>query len=219
MRLRKPQRDDLFRRRWRGFRRTAVRPGGSVGHGLCRLHTTSSWRASRRPNAWLSYSTIRSEPRSPRSPPCSVRQPRQPKVGQPRRRRVHAIEPTEIETNPVTQHDAVDAFFAASRSGDLDALLALLHPEVTFQADGGTSRPAATATVHGPQNVTRRATTFAVPEATFESITVNGTAAVVVRAHQQPVSIMALVISHDRIVQIYSLLDQPRIEKLINDLT
>lgn len=135
------------------------------------------------------------------------------------RRRVHAIEPTEIETNPATQRDAVDAFFAASRGGDLHALLALLHPEVTFQADGGTSRPASTATIHGPQNVTGRATTFAIPEATFEPITVNGTAAVVVRAHQQPVSIMAFVISHDRIVQIYSLLDQPRIEKLINDLT
>jgi RNA polymerase sigma-70 factor (ECF subfamily) len=31
----------------------------------------------------------------------------------------------------------VDAFLAATRSGDFDALLALLDPEVVFRADGG----------------------------------------------------------------------------------
>lgn len=134
------------------------------------------------------------------------------------RKRVHAVEPTEVETNLATQRVAVDAFFAASRRGDLDALLGLLHPEVTFQADGGTSRPASTATIHGPQDVSKRAATFAIPDATFEPITVNGNAAVIVSTDQQPISIMAFVVSHDRIVQIYSLLDQPRIEQLINDL-
>lgn len=134
------------------------------------------------------------------------------------RQRVHAVDPTEIETNPASQRSAVDAFFAASRSGDLDALLALLHPEVTFQADGGASRTAATATIRGRQNVTRRATTLAIPDATFQPITVNGSAAVIVRSGHRPVSIMAFVISHGRIVQIYSLLDQPRIERLINSL-
>ncbi|MEO3872479.1 sigma-70 family RNA polymerase sigma factor [Nonomuraea sp. B12E4] len=134
------------------------------------------------------------------------------------RRRVHAIDPTEIETDPFSQRSVVDAFFAASRDGDLGTLLDLLHPEITFHADGGTTRPAATATIRGRENVTRRAAAFAIPDATFQPITVNASAAVIVRTDHQPVSIMAFVVSHGRIVQIYSLLDRPRIEQLTNNL-
>lgn len=131
------------------------------------------------------------------------------------RARVHAIDPTDLETDPSRRRGVVDAFFAASRDGDLDALLGLLHPEITFHADGGTTRPAATATIRGPENVTKRAAAFTVPDATFRPITVNASAAVVVRSGHQPVSIMAFVVSHGRIVQIYALLDRPRIEELL----
>lgn len=134
------------------------------------------------------------------------------------RRRVHAVDPGKIETDPAVQRSVVNAFFAASRDGDLDTLLTLLHPEITFRADGGATRPAATATIRGPQDVTRRAATFAIPDATFQPITVNGGAAVIVRANHQSVAIMAFVIIHGRIVQIYSLLDQPRIERLISNI-
>ncbi|MEV4116478.1 sigma-70 family RNA polymerase sigma factor [Nonomuraea sp. NPDC049695] len=131
------------------------------------------------------------------------------------RRRVHAVDPAEIETDPARQRSVVNAFFAASRNGDLDTLLALLHPEITFHADGGATRPTATATIRGPENVTRRAAAFAIPEATFQPVTVNGSAAVIVRTDHQPISIMAFVITHGRITQIYSLLDQSRIDHLV----
>ncbi|WP_425840149.1 sigma-70 family RNA polymerase sigma factor [Streptomyces fractus] len=134
------------------------------------------------------------------------------------RRRVHAVDPAEIEADPAGQRSVVDAFFAASRDGDLDTLVALLHPEITFHADGGTTRPSATATIHGPENVARRAAAFAVPEAAFQPITLNGGPAVVVRTAGRPVSIMAFVISHGRVVQIYSLLDGPRIDHLVSGL-
>ncbi|MFI5663283.1 sigma-70 family RNA polymerase sigma factor [Streptomyces sp. NPDC051684] len=134
------------------------------------------------------------------------------------RRRVHAVNPTEIETDPAAGRGVVDAFFAASRDGDLGALLDLLHPEITFHADGGTTRPAATATIRGAQNVARRAAAFAVPAAAFRAVTVNGAAGVVVHADGRPVSVMAFVISHGRIVQIHSLLDRPRIEQLLDGL-
>lgn len=134
------------------------------------------------------------------------------------RRRVHAVDPAEIETSPARQRGVVNAFFSASRDGDLDTLLGLLHPEITFHADGGATRPATTATIRGPENVTRRAAAFAVPEATFRPVTVNGSAAVIVHTGDRPVSVMAFVIAHGRIVQIYSLLDQPRIDQLVNSL-
>lgn len=134
------------------------------------------------------------------------------------RQRVHAVNPAEIESNRASQRSVVRAFFAASRDGDLDTLLALLHPEITFHADGGATKPAATATIRGTQDVARRAATFAIPNATFEPITVSGSAAVVVYTNGHPVSIMAFVITNGQIAGIYSLLDQPRIEQLLNSL-
>src|SRR6516162_8866092 len=41
------------------------------------------------------------------------------------------------------QRTVVDAFFAAARSGDFDALVAVLHPDVVLRADFGARRPAA----------------------------------------------------------------------------
>src|SRR5216117_161347 len=41
----------------------------------------------------------------------------------------------DIETDVKRQRAIVDAFLAASRGGDFDALLALLDPDVVFRAD------------------------------------------------------------------------------------
>ncbi len=50
------------------------------------------------------------------------------------RRRVQGTEPG-AETDPVRQRRVVDAFLAASRSGDFEALLTVLHPDVVLHAD------------------------------------------------------------------------------------
>lgn len=134
------------------------------------------------------------------------------------RRRVHAVDPAELADGPAAARGVVDAFFAASRDGDLDALLALLHPEVVFRADGGATRPEATAVIRGPEDVARRAAAFAVPDAVVEPVALNGAAAVVVRAHGRPVAVMAFVIAGGRIAGIYSLLDRPRVERLVDGL-
>src|SRR3979411_943032 len=52
------------------------------------------------------------------------------------RRRVQgAASDDDIETDVVRQRAVVDAFLAASRGGDFDALVALLHPDVVLRAD------------------------------------------------------------------------------------
>src|ERR687887_602686 len=45
------------------------------------------------------------------------------------------------------QREVVEAFFAAARDGDFDALVAVLHPDVVLRSDGGTGRPSAAAGV------------------------------------------------------------------------
>jgi ketosteroid isomerase-like protein len=38
--------------------------------------------------------------------------------------------------DPVRQREVVDAFFAAARGGDFDALVAVLDPDVVLRSDG-----------------------------------------------------------------------------------
>src|SRR5215469_4287055 len=71
------------------------------------------------------------------------------------RRRVHGAEATN-DPDLTRQHAVVDAFLAASRAGDFDALLALLDPEVVFRADRTAVPAGALAEVHGAPLVARQ---------------------------------------------------------------
>lgn len=133
------------------------------------------------------------------------------------RRRVQRTKQDRTDSDPAMQRKIVDAFFAASRTGNLDELLQILHPDVIFRADGGMAHPAATAIIHGRTEVAHRATTFALPEATFKPVTVNGLAGMVVQTKDGPVSIMAFTISSGQITEIYALLNPQRIHRLLSD--
>lgn len=117
--------------------------------------------------------------------------------------------------DPAAERRIVDAFFAASQSGDLAGLLKILHPDVVFRADGGATRPAATAVIRGAREVANRARTFAVAGATLQPVRVNGSSGVIVRVGELPVAIMAFSICDGRISEIYCLLDTNRIPQLI----
>ncbi|MDF0531559.1 sigma-70 family RNA polymerase sigma factor [Tsukamurella sp. 8F] len=140
------------------------------------------------------------------------------KIASRARNRVRAFDPAAMETDPAGQRAVVDAFFSASMDGDLDALVDVLHPDVGFYADGGATRPEATATLHGRRDVSRRAAAFAVPGASLCPVTINGAQAVLVQRDDQVRAAMAFTISEGRILQIYSLLDDSRLRQLIRTL-
>lgn len=117
--------------------------------------------------------------------------------------------------DPAAERRIVDAFFAASQGSDLGALLKILHPDVVFRADGGATRPAATAVIHGAMDVANRAKTFAVTGAVLQPVQVNGSTGVIVRVGKRAVAIMAFTITADRISEIYCLLDTDRIAPLL----
>ena len=60
------------------------------------------------------------------------------------------------------QREVVDAFLAAARDGDFDALLAVLDPDVVLRADGG-GPSRASALVAGRRAVAGQALTFSQP--------------------------------------------------------
>jgi RNA polymerase sigma-70 factor (ECF subfamily) len=132
------------------------------------------------------------------------------------RRRVQGEAP-QPSPDLARQREVVDAFFAAARKGDFDALVAVLDPDVVLRSDGGTERPIATAVVHGAENVARRALRFAQMAPYARPALINGAAGVVVARSGEPFSVMGFTVVGDRIVAIDSLSDPERLRDL--DLT
>src|SRR5439155_24752408 len=102
------------------------------------------------------------------------------------RRRVQGAAPPP-DRDLARQREVVDAFFAAARDGDLDALVTVLHPDVVLRADGGT-RPGASFVVRGAEAVAGRALMFARPSRVARPALVNGAAGVVVTVGGRAVS-------------------------------
>jgi RNA polymerase sigma-70 factor (ECF subfamily) len=132
------------------------------------------------------------------------------------RRRVQREAP-EPDVDLVAQREVVDAFFAASRDGDFEGLLAVLDPDVVVRADGGAARPSATVVVRGAEAVAARARSFAHLAPYVRPALVNGAAGAVVTPHGRPFSVLAFTIRGGRIVAIDSLADPERLAEL--DLT
>jgi RNA polymerase sigma factor (sigma-70 family) len=132
------------------------------------------------------------------------------------RRRVQGA-PTVPDADLTRQREVVDAFFAAARGGDFDALVAVLDPDVVLRADGGTLRPDDTRLVRGAEQVARRALMFANLSPYVRPALVNGVAGVVVAPRGRPFSVMAFTVVGGRVVAIDALSDPERLREL--DLT
>ncbi|MEU5048935.1 sigma-70 family RNA polymerase sigma factor [Streptomyces sp. NPDC021096] len=130
------------------------------------------------------------------------------------RRRVQGAAPVP-DTDLARQREVVDAFFAAARGGDFEALVAVLDPQVVARSDGGALRPGAV--VRGAANVAGGALTFASFAEYAHPATVNGAAGVVAVSAGVPVSVMAFTVTDGRIVEIDILTDPERLGRL--DLT
>ena len=119
------------------------------------------------------------------------------------------------DTDLAHQREVVDAFFAAARDGDFDALVAVLDPDVVLHSDGGPERPEASAVLRGAAAVAGQALMFARPSALVRRALVNGAAGVVVTVGGRPVSVMGFTVRHGRIVAIDSLSDPERLGRLV----
>jgi RNA polymerase sigma-70 factor (ECF subfamily) len=129
------------------------------------------------------------------------------------RKRVE-VEPTAPDVDLDRQREVVEAFFEASREGDFDALVAVLHPEVVLRSDGGTARPSANHVIRGAGEVAARAQTFAHLAPFVQQVLVNGAPGALVAPRGRPFSILAFTVAGGRIVAIDALADPERLERL-----
>src|SRR5215217_2936298 len=129
------------------------------------------------------------------------------------RRRVRgaAISP---EVDLAHQREVVDAFLAAARDGEFDALVAVLDPEVVLRSDGGVLRPGASVVVHGARAVAEQALIFSRLSPFVRPAVVNGAAGVVVAPRGRPFSVMGFTVRGGKIVEIDVLADPARLRRL-----
>ncbi|QSE94649.1 sigma-70 family RNA polymerase sigma factor [Rhodococcus pseudokoreensis] len=119
------------------------------------------------------------------------------------------------DTDPVRQRAVVDAFLAAARGGDFDALVAVLDPDVVLRADTGALPPGASTMVRGAETVAGRVLGYARLARFAQPALVNGAAGVVAISEGQLLSVMGVTIRQGTIVEIDILADRERLAGLV----
>jgi RNA polymerase sigma-70 factor (ECF subfamily) len=130
------------------------------------------------------------------------------------RRRVRGnAPPPDPDLN--AQWEVVEAFLAAAREGNFDALVAVLDPEVELRADAGLT--GLSRHVRGAENVASQALMWRRVDLTMRRALINGAAGVVSMRAGQPFSVVAMTIQNGKILEMDILADPERLRQL--DLT
>jgi RNA polymerase sigma factor (sigma-70 family) len=127
------------------------------------------------------------------------------------RRRVRGGAPPP-DPDLARQREVVDAFLAAAREGDFDALLEVLDPEVVLRVDRGATRPGVL--IEGAGAVVKEARRFAGGARFARPALVNGAAGLVVAPAGRPVALAGFTVAGGKVVEVDVLADRARLSEL-----
>jgi RNA polymerase sigma factor (sigma-70 family) len=130
------------------------------------------------------------------------------------RRRIQGAAPSP-NADLARQREVIDAFLAAARGGDFDALVAVLDPDVVLRADSGAVLAVGSREVRGAPAVARRAAKGRARAA--RPALVNGAVGVIVAPRGRLLVILSFTIRGGKIVEIDAIAEPERIRQL--DLT
>lgn len=128
------------------------------------------------------------------------------------RRRVQDASPVP-DANLAEQRRVVDAFFAAGRAGNFEALIGVLDPEVVLRVDAGQGNRLAQPPIVGAAAVANEALTRALPLPVRWAI-VNGAAGAVIGWPGRPFAVMGFTVRDGRIRAIDLVLDREKLARL-----
>ena len=132
------------------------------------------------------------------------------------RRRVQG-ENTVPDADLETQREVLDAFLAAARDGDFEALVAVLDPDVVLRADLGPLPTGGSREVRGAAAVAGQALTYSRIGLVVRPALVNGVVGAVSTLDGELFSVGAFTVRGGRIAEIDILADPARLSRL--DLT
>jgi RNA polymerase sigma factor (sigma-70 family) len=129
------------------------------------------------------------------------------------RRRIRSADTTP-DADAAAQQEVVEAFLAAARDGDFDALVAVLDPDIVVREDTGSGT---IVEVRGAENVARRAMAVSQLGLVARPARINGAAGWISLLDGEVYAIAALTLQNGRITTMDILLDPARLARL--DLT
>jgi RNA polymerase sigma-70 factor (ECF subfamily) len=130
------------------------------------------------------------------------------------RRRVRGARPSS-DLDIREQRRVIDAFLAASRAGDFEALLEVLDPDVVFRIDAGGVAPRARPPIEGAEAVAAQILDRGAPLAPHaRPALVNGNAGLIVVPHEKPIAVVGFVIASGRIAEIDLIADPAKLPDL-----
>lgn len=130
------------------------------------------------------------------------------------RRRVRSAEVHAPDADIASQRKVVEAFFAAAHRGDLDALVAVLDPDIVVRIDGGTAFPELSGVRRGAAEVARQTLAIANPAVPKLPVLVNGAAGVVAVLGGEPFGLMAFTVARGKVVEMHAIIDPGRLRGL-----
>jgi RNA polymerase sigma factor (sigma-70 family) len=127
------------------------------------------------------------------------------------RRRVQGAEP-RTEAELARQRGVLDAFLAAARDGDFEALLAVLDPDVVFRVDRGPDSRRAQPPIVGARAVAEQiAPNARVFAPLARHAIVNGAAGLIIGSPDRPVAVCSFAFEGDQIADIDLVLDRAKL--------
>ena len=131
------------------------------------------------------------------------------------RRRVRGSVASSPPVPMARQRELVDAFLAAARAGDFEALVRVLDPDVVVRGDTGATRGpfAGLLEVHGAEEAASQALLFRRLAPGARPAIINGSAGVVVFSGDRPFAVMAFTVSSEAIVEIDIVLRPERLAR------
>jgi len=129
------------------------------------------------------------------------------------RRRVRGA-PTVPDADRTRQRGVVDAFLAAQRVGDFDALLAVLDPDVVLRADRRAAPPGVSTEVRGAPTVAKQSLASSRGARFARLALVNGAPGIIVAPRGRLFLALVFTIARGKIVEIDVVADPARLRQL-----
>jgi RNA polymerase sigma factor (sigma-70 family) len=114
----------------------------------------------------------------------------------------------------IRHRHVVDAFLAATRGGDMNALLAVLHPDVVRRADRAALPAGAATELRGARAVAEGTRVYSQLARFARPALVNGTVGIVVVPHGRLRLVLSLTIKDDKIAEIDVIADPWRLHQV-----
>jgi RNA polymerase sigma factor (sigma-70 family) len=112
------------------------------------------------------------------------------------------------------QQRVVDAFLAAARRGDFDALVEVLDPDVTLRVDAGPGSPLARPPIVGRDAVIAEAQSWAAMAPFSRPAIVNGVAGAVIGRPGRPFAVVGVTVASGRITALDFVVDPAKLARI-----